>query len=86
MNRLFSLSLLIAMTTASAQGSLTFVCGAQADWCQAVANAYKKETGGEAKFLRLSAGASRWHVCGRKKPTPASTCWSAALVTFTRQG
>ncbi|KQR00974.1 ABC transporter substrate-binding protein [Deinococcus sp. Leaf326] len=58
MNRTFSLALLLSMTTASAQSSLTFVCGAQADWCQAVANAYKKETGGEAKFLRLSAGES----------------------------
>ncbi|EYB67256.1 hypothetical protein DEIPH_ctg046orf0060 [Deinococcus phoenicis] len=57
MKRLLTLALFSA-ATASAQGAVTFICGAQADWCQVVANAYKKETGQEAKFLRLSAGES----------------------------
>ena len=56
--RMLTLTLFATAATAGAQGNLTFVCGAQADWCQVVANAYKKETGGEAKFLRLSAGES----------------------------
>lgn len=59
MKRSLTLALFLSVTTASAQNdSLTFLCGAQADWCQTIANAYKKETGGEAKFLRLSAGES----------------------------
>lgn len=56
--RILTLTVLALAGSAAAQGSLTFVCGAQADWCQVVADAYKKETGGEAKFLRLSAGES----------------------------
>lgn len=58
MKRLLTLTLLTTGMAAAQSNDLTFICGAQADWCQVVANAYKKETGGEAKFLRLSAGES----------------------------
>lgn len=58
MKRLLTLTLLTAVSSAAAQSTVTFICGAQADWCQVVADAYRKETGGEAKFLRLSAGES----------------------------
>lgn len=58
MKRFLTLALCAGGMAAAQSNDLTFICGAQADWCQVVANAYKKETGGEAKFLRLSAGES----------------------------
>ncbi|WP_206668072.1 ABC transporter substrate-binding protein [Teichococcus oryzae] len=43
-------------TPASAQGSLNMLCAPAADWCEAIAAAFQKETGIRVSMARKSAG------------------------------
>ena len=57
--RYLSLAFLLVLGGASAQQatqSVTFLCIPAADWCQVIADAFKKSTGVDAKFVRLSTG------------------------------
>ncbi|HWG85030.1 MAG TPA: extracellular solute-binding protein, partial [Deinococcales bacterium] len=50
-------AVLLAVGSVNAQQKpVTFLCGPAQEWCQVVADAFKKETGIDAKFVRLSAG------------------------------
>jgi iron(III) transport system substrate-binding protein len=52
---LAGLAMLTAVSTASA-GELTVYCGVQEEWCQAMVNAFTKETGIKVAMTRKSAG------------------------------
>ena len=51
-----ALGLASIATTASAQGNLTVYCSYQIDWCNAMVNAFAKETGIKVALLQKSAG------------------------------
>jgi iron(III) transport system substrate-binding protein len=46
----------LAATLATAQGNLTVYCSYQIDWCNAMVNAFSKETGIKVSMLQKSAG------------------------------
>ena len=45
-----------ALTPAAAQGNLTVYCSVQEEWCQAMVNAFQKETGISVAMTRKSSG------------------------------
>ena len=46
----------VAALPARAQGSLNMLCAPAADWCEAIAAAFQKETGIRVSMARKSAG------------------------------
>ena len=51
-----ALGFAFAASAATAQGNLTVYCSYQIDWCNAMANAFSKETGIKVAMLQKSAG------------------------------
>ena len=69
-------ALFLALTagTAAAQGQLNIVCSVQAPWCEAVANAFQKETGIRVLFTQKSAGEAMAQVAA-EKANPKIDLW-----------
>jgi iron(III) transport system substrate-binding protein len=59
---------------ASAQGNLTVYCGVQEEWCQAMVNAFQKETGISVSMTRKSAGEVYAQVAA-EKANPKGDIW-----------
>ena len=56
MLRLLLLLALLLPLPAAAQGSLNLLCAPAADWCEAIANAFQRETGVRVAMARKSTG------------------------------
>ena len=52
----FGLVVVLAAAPAQAQGQLTMLCAPQADWCEAIASAFQRETGIRVSMARKSTG------------------------------
>jgi iron(III) transport system substrate-binding protein len=50
------ITLLVGTMPAAAQGSLNMVCAPVADWCEAIAAAFQRETGVKVNMVRKSSG------------------------------
>ena len=61
-------------TAASAQGQLNVVCSVQAPWCEAVANAFQKDTGIKVSFTQKSAGEAMAQIAA-EKANPKIDLW-----------
>lgn len=55
-------------------GSLTVVCGAQEDWCQAVTKAFTEKSGIQTDYVRLSSGETVARL-GASKDSPEFDVW-----------
>jgi iron(III) transport system substrate-binding protein len=65
-----------ALTPASAQGELNVVCSVQQSWCEAVAEAFLKETGIRAAMTHKSAGEATAQIAA-EKTGPRFDLWYA---------
>jgi iron(III) transport system substrate-binding protein len=65
---------IFSMGAASAAGNLTVYCGVQEEWCQAMVNAFQKETGITVAMTRKSAGEVYAQVAA-EKDNPKGDIW-----------
>ena len=71
---LSALCLALVAAAASAEGQLNIVCSVQAPWCEAVANAFEKETGIKVSFTQKSAGEAMAQIAAEKS-NPKIDLW-----------
>ena len=71
---LSALAVALFASAAVAQGQLNIVCSVQAPWCEAVANAFEKDTGIKVSFTQKSAGEAMAQIAAEKS-NPKIDLW-----------
>src|SRR5213596_2735631 len=71
---LLALVVTLFASAAVAQGQLNIVCSVQAPWCEAVANAFQKDTGIKVSFTQKSAGEAMAQIAA-EKANPKIDLW-----------
>ena len=71
---LLALVVTLFASAAAAQGQLNIVCSVQAPWCEAVANAFEKDTGIKVSFTQKSAGEAMAQIAAEKS-NPKIDLW-----------
>ena len=69
-----ALALALTAASASAQGQLNIVCSVQLPWCEAIVNAFAKETGIRAGMTQKAAGEAMAQIAA-EKANPKIDVW-----------